>query len=190
MNPWIQNVALSDIRKGFHIDAGPNSMLIQICDPPGDFPTPLHQFKEVHQFQFLDVEEKDEVLEEAMKCSQEQANELVRLLQHAFENRMNVVVHCHAGVCRSGAVCEIGVMMGFRDTEVFRSPNLLVKHRMMRALGWLYDEQEQHSINGVTLPSGIVIPTKTIDWTNDNEKVFTLARARRERREQEGNVEK
>jgi rhodanese-related sulfurtransferase len=188
MNPWIQNVALSDIRKGHHIDAGINSMLIQICDPPGDFPTPSYQFKEVHQFQFLDVEEKDEVLEEAMKCSQEQANELVRLLQHAFDNRMNVVVHCHAGVCRSGAVCEIGVMMGFRDTEAFRSPNLLVKHRMMRALGWLYDEQEQHSINGVTLPSGIIVPSKTIDWTNNNEKVFTLARARRERREQEGDV--
>jgi hypothetical protein len=29
--PWIQNVALSDIRRGFHIDAGINSMLIQIC---------------------------------------------------------------------------------------------------------------------------------------------------------------
>ncbi len=51
--PWIQNVALSDIRKGFHINAGANSMLIQICDPPGDFPTPLHMFKEVHQFHRL-----------------------------------------------------------------------------------------------------------------------------------------
>jgi len=187
MNPWIQNVSLSDIRKGFHIDAGFNSMLIQICDPPGDFPTPKYQFKEVHQFQFLDVEEKDEVLEEAMKCSQEQANELVRLLQHAFENRMNVVVHCHAGVCRSGAVCELGVMMGFRDTEVFRSPNLLVKHKMMKCLGWTYDESEPHTINGVTLPSGIIVPPKTVDWTNDNEKVFMLAAERRARREQEGN---
>jgi predicted protein tyrosine phosphatase len=186
--PWIQNVALSDIRRGLHIDAGVNSMLIQICDPPGDFPTPLHTFKEVHQFQFLDIEAKDECLDEAMRCSQEQASELVRLLQHALENRMNVVVHCHAGVCRSGAVCEIGVMLGFDDTEAFRSPNLLVKHRMMKELGWLYDEQESHSINGVTLPSGIVIPAKTIDWTNDNEKVFTLASERRARRIQEGDV--
>ena len=188
MNPWIQNVALSDIRKGHHIDAGINSMLIQIVDPPGDFPIPKHQFKEVHQFQFLDVEEKDEVLEEAMKCSQAQADELVRLLQHAFENRMNVVVHCHAGVCRSGAVCEIGVMLGFRDTEAFRSPNLLVKHRMMKTLGWTYDENEPHTINGVTLPSGIIIPTKTVDWTNDNEKVFMLAAERRARRAREGDV--
>ena len=188
MNPWIQNVALSDIRNGFHIDAGINSMLIQIVDPDMEFPTPKHQFKEVHQLQFLDVEEKDEVLEEAMKCSQAQADELVRLLQHAFENRMNVVVHCHAGVCRSGAVCEIGVMLGFRDTEAFRSPNLLVKHRMMKTLGWTYDENEPHTINGVTLPSGIIIPTKTVDWTNDNEKVFMLAAERRARRAREGDV--
>ena len=177
--PWIQNIGLSDIRRGFHIDPGPNAMLIQIVDPPGDFPTSLHTFKEVHQFHFLDIEAKDFASDEAMRCSQEQADELVRLLQHALENRMNVVVHCHAGVCRSGAVCEIGVMLGFNDTEVFRSPNLLVKHRMMQALGWLYDEQEPHSINGVPVPE---------DWANNNEKVFVLAAERRARREREGNV--
>jgi protein tyrosine phosphatase len=155
---WIQNVALSDIKKGFHIDPGVNAMLIQIVDPPGDFPTPKYPFKEVHQFQFLDIEEKDFALDEEMRCSHEQAAELVRLLQHALANRMNVIVHCVAGVCRSGAVCEVGVMLGFDDTEVFRSPNLLVKHRMMKALGWTYDENEPHTINGVMLDSGIVVP--------------------------------
>lgn len=146
---WIQNISLADVRKGFHFEPGENAMLIQIVDPPGDFPIPKYKFKEVHQFQFLDVEEDDFVLEEEMRCSHEQAAELVRLLQHAFDQHMNVVVHCVAGVCRSGAVCEIGVMMGFRDTEVFRSPNLLVKHRMMKALGWTYDANEPHTINGV-----------------------------------------
>ena len=184
---WIENVALSDIKQGRHHDCGPNSMLIQICDPPGDFPTPKHQFKEVHQFQFLDIEEHDECLEEAMRCSNEQAAELVRLLQHALDNRMNVVVHCHAGVCRSGAVCEVGVMMGFLDTEAFRAPNLCVKHRMMRVLGWTYDENEPHTINGVTLDSGLIVPKHAVDWTNDNEKVFMLAQARRERRKLEDN---
>ena len=165
--PWIQNVALSDIKKGFHINPGDNAMLIQICDPPGDFPTPKYQFREVHQFQFLDVEEKDEVLDEEMRCSHKQAAELVRLLQHAHENRMNVIVHCHAGVCRSGAVCEIGVMLGFNDTEVFRSPNLLVKHRMMKALGWTYDENEPHTINGIELESGLIIPKRSQEQLGD-----------------------
>jgi hypothetical protein len=179
--PWIENVSLGDIPKGRHHNAGENSMLIQIVDPGMEFPTPMHRFKETHQFEFLDVEEKDEVLEEAMRCSHEQAAQLVKLLQHALDKRMNVVVHCVAGVCRSGAVCELGVMLGFDDCEGFRSPNLLVKHRMMKVLGWLYDENEPHTINGIGLDP---------DWTNDNEKVFTLAHARRERRlrERDGDI--
>jgi hypothetical protein len=183
--PWIQNVSMSDIKRGLHFDPGINAMLIQIVDPAYEFPEPLYKFKEVHKFEFLDVEADgltndgdgnwSDVSEFAI--TQEQANELVRLLQHATDNRMNVIVHCHAGVCRSGAVCEVGVMLGFNDTEVFRSPNLLVKHRMMKALGWTYDEDEGHSVNGVPLPE---------DWTNNNEKVFTLADARRKYRENHG----
>ena len=145
--PWIENVAASDLPIGFHHDAGPNSMLISITDPASWRPEAKHQFKERHDFEFLDVEENDEVLEEEMKCSQEQANQLVALLQHALENRMNVVVHCFAGICRSGAVCELGVMLGFQDTGRFRSPNLLVKHRMMKALGWTYDPDEKPNID-------------------------------------------
>jgi predicted protein tyrosine phosphatase len=141
--PWIENVAAADIPSRYHHDAGENSMLISITDPASWRPEALHKFKERHDFEFLDVEEKDEVLEEGMKCSQEQANELVRLLQHALDNKMNVVVHCFAGICRSGAVAEVGVMMGFNDVGRWRSPNLLVKHRMMKALGWTYDDEQQ-----------------------------------------------
>lgn len=50
---------------------------------------------------------------------------------------MNVIVHCHMGICRSGAVAAVGVMMGFNDVGSHRIPNLLVKHRMMAALGWI-----------------------------------------------------
>jgi predicted protein tyrosine phosphatase len=185
--PWIQNIALVDVSKGHHIRVGENSMLIQIVDPAMEFPVPKHQFKEVHKFEFLDIEEDGltnngngswtDMSEFAI--TDDQAAELVQLLQHALANRMDVVVHCHAGVCRSGAVAEVGVMMGFDDAESFRSPNLLVKHKMMKVLGWTYDENESHSINGVLVPE---------DWSNDNEKVFILARARREHREREGDI--
>ena len=156
--PWIENVAADDIPKRFHHEAGENSMLISITDPASWRPVPAHKFKERHDFEFLDVERDDIVLEEAMKCSHEQAAELVRLLQHALEKRMNVVVHCHAGVCRSGAVCEVGVMICFQDAEAFRSPNLLVKHKMMRVLGLYYDENEPHTINGVETSWGFILP--------------------------------
>jgi len=155
--PWIQNVALADVRKGHHFDAGNNSMLIQIVDPACEFPTPMKQFREVHQFEFLDAERDDKYPDEC-KVTEEQAQQLVTLLQKALDNRMNVIVHCHAGVCRSGAVAEVGVMMGFDDTESFRSPNLLVKHRMMQVLGLTYDENEPHTINGVETSWGFVLP--------------------------------
>ncbi len=180
MTPWIENVSRTEIIQGSHKDPGINSMLIQISDPPGDHPIPKHVFRDIHRFDFLDIE-ADQSSEEhnlgdlvEFAITQQDADKLVQVLQHALINGMNVVVHCNAGVCRSGAVAEIGVMMGFRDTGSFRSPNLLVKHKMMKALGWDYDPYEQHTINGVPVPD---------DWTNDNEKVFILAHARKEHRE-------
>ena len=141
--PWIENVAAADVPMRFHHDAGENSMLIQIMDPaPTWWPNPAHDFKETHRFEFLDAEDKDGFPDET-KISDEQAAEIVRLLQHALANHMNVVVHCMAGLCRSGAVAEVGVMMGFDDAERTRIPNIRVKHRMMKALGWTYGENEQ-----------------------------------------------
>ena len=136
--PWIENVAAADIPTGFHHDVGPNSMLISITDPAGWRPEAKQQFKERHDFEFLDAEDDDGFPEEA-KISDAQAEELVGLLKHALENRMNVVVHCMAGICRSGAVAEVGVMMGFNDCEKFRQPNLRVKHKLMKVLGWTYN---------------------------------------------------
>ncbi len=137
MGPWIQNVSLSDVKKGHHIDAGINSMLIQIVDPAMEFPVPSYNFKETHQFEFLDLEKTDDPINDDWKITDAQAEQLVALLQRAFENRMNVVVHCVAGVCRSGAVAEVGVMMGFRDTEKFRVPNRMVKKKVMEQLGMI-----------------------------------------------------
>lgn len=157
MKPWIQNVSLKDIINGFHIDPGFNSMLIQIVDPDTEFPTPKYEFKEVHQFKFLDLEKADDAPVD-LKITDDKAEEIAKLLQHALENSMNLVVHCVAGVCRSGAVAEVGVMMGFRDAEAFRIPNLLVKHKLMKSLGWVYDEDEVLP----STPSGIILPTGSI----------------------------
>jgi protein-tyrosine phosphatase len=136
--PWIENVAAADIPTGFHHDVGPNSMLISITDPTGWRPEAKQQFKERHDFEFLDAEDDDREPEEA-KITDAQAEQIVALLQRALDNRMNVVVHCMAGICRSGAVVEVGVMMGFNDCEKYRQPNLRVKHKLMKQLGWTYN---------------------------------------------------
>lgn len=155
---FIENVSRDDVRKGWHFDAGSNSMLIQIVDPASGFPEPKHNFKEVHQFEFLDAEATDGFPDEC-KCTDVDAQRLVKLLQRALDEHMNVVVHCHAGLCRSGAVVEVAVMMGFVNPERLRIPNLLVKHKMMKVLGWTYDpDEKQEAVNGVTHSSGIVLP--------------------------------
>ena len=141
--PWIENVAAADVPMRFHHEAGENSMLIQIMDPaPSWWPNPAHDFKETHRFEFLDAEDRDGFPDET-KISDTQAQEIVDLLKHALENNMNVVVHCMAGLCRSGAVAEVGVMMGFADAERTRIPNIRVKHKMMKVLSWTYDADEK-----------------------------------------------
>lgn len=158
MTRWIENVARDDIKNGWHSDLGPNCILIQIGDPGTDFPTPKHKFLETYQFQFLDAEDDDGFPEEK-KISHSQACELVILLKWALANHSNVMVHCHAGICRSGAVVEVGTMMGFTATERFRQPNLLVKHKMMKAMGWTYDENEkEYFVGGSVSAGGILIP--------------------------------
>ena len=132
MKPWIENISLDDVRKGYHYDPGFNSMLIQIVDPGVEFPTPKYAFRTVRQFYFLDVEdnEPDGCLYDAAITNAD-AKGIAAALKEAWNESMNVVVHCHMGVARSGAVAEVGVMIGFRDTEKFRIPNLMVKHKLM-----------------------------------------------------------
>lgn len=142
--PWIENCAADDIPKRFHHEAGENSMLISITDPASWRPTPAHNFKEIHHFEFLDIEDGDHADDPEMFISEAQAKELVKLLRHALDNRMNVVVHCFAGLCRSGAVVEVGTRMGFDDVEKFRSPNTRVMRLMMAELGLPYDVKEHN----------------------------------------------
>ena len=155
---WIENISWDDCKNGWHYDCGDNSMLIQIADPATFFPEPKRTFKEVHQFEFLDAED-DDPFDDDFKISDSQATCIVGLLQKALNNSMNVVVHCHAGICRSGAVVEVASMMGFTPTDRYRQPNLRVKHKMMKVLGWTYDENEKTtSTGGWITAGGIVIP--------------------------------
>jgi len=135
MKPWIENISLDDVRKGYHYDPGFNSMLIQIVDPGVEFPKPKYDFRKTYQFYFLDVEdnEPDGCLYDAA-ITNEDAKGIAEALREAWNEHMNVVVHCHMGVARSGAVAEVGTMLGFRDTEKFRIPNLMVKHKLMHYL--------------------------------------------------------
>lgn len=145
--PRIENCSLADVKSGDHTNFGPDTIIIQITDPAMEPPTPAKTFKAYHCFEFLDIDDSDidkhDGEMEEFAIQDDQAEMLVAILKEAKELNYNVLVHCVAGVCRSGAVVEVGEMLGFEPTNRFRAPNLRVKHRMMKALGWTYDSTEK-----------------------------------------------
>lgn len=164
MQRFIENVSMSDAIIGRHYDAGLNSMLIRLQDPATEFRLVKYQFKEIYEFEFLDAEDSDGFPDEC-KISDEQAEAITSLLQRALDKHMNVVVHCHAGLCRSGAVVEVASMMGFTPVEKLRIPNLRVKHKMMKALGLTYDaDEKQEAVNGKVSSGDIIVPSNNDEW--------------------------
>jgi protein-tyrosine phosphatase len=135
--PFIQNISKAAYAAGDHFDCGSRAIAIEILDPASASVTPKHKFETTHTFEFLDLEDGDDYVDE-FGITSYQASRLLEILKSALLNHQNVIVHCTAGMRRSGAVAEIGVMMGFADTEAYRQPNLRVKQNMMDVLGWRY----------------------------------------------------
>ena len=79
---WIRNVSMSDIKTGQYLQFAKNTsedVLIQIVDPAYQFPQPKSEFKEVHQFEFLDAEDKCG-FDDDFKISPKQAQELNKII--------------------------------------------------------------------------------------------------------------
>ena len=76
---------------------------------------------------------------EEFKITYEDAEKIIKFLQDALDNEYNVIVHCTAGVCRSGAVAEVGTVLVFKYTGTYRQPNLMVKRYLMKVLDLSYD---------------------------------------------------
>lgn len=135
--PKIENVPQIAVELGTHKLPAKGTILIQITDPDGVFVTPKFEddFHHIEQFKFYDVTEplwgNDKLLE---PITEEQASELAGILDFAREYNYNVLVHCAAGICRSGAVTEVGVIMGFQAVHDNRMPNVEVKSKMLRCL--------------------------------------------------------
>ena len=131
---FIENISMSDAIKGNHYFEKGKTILIQIQDKgTWQFAIPKYkdEFITIHQFAFDDITE-----ESASSIQEHQAKQIANILDKALEDGHNIVVHCHAGICRSGAVTEVGVMMGFQDTENLRIPNTLVKKLLVDYVDW------------------------------------------------------
>lgn len=134
--PNILNISMEEARTGEHPDLGENCVLIQITDFDIEPPIPAKKFTKYYQYRFLDVEDEQECIEE-YKITENQAVEIVRALKEAKINNNNVIVHCYAGVSRSGAIVEFAINeLEFEDYHFYRSPN----QSILKLLTKVYNE--------------------------------------------------
>lgn len=133
--PFIENISKQDCVLGLHFDPTQvKTVCIQISDYEDDFCTPKYKdsFQAIYQFKFNDTEDVFD-----LNCITDlQAKQIAEILTDCLEQGVNVVVHCHAGICRSGAVVACAEAIGFDECERFKLPNALVKHKIMQALGY------------------------------------------------------
>ena len=129
---WIGNYSKTAVHEGLHFANNENnSVLIQISDCDSSPLEPARTFTEVHRFWFDDVEDESD----KNSVNDTQIEQIAEILKRAYEKNQDVVVNCHAGLCRSGAITEVGIMLGFKDAETKRIPNLLVKNKLATHLG-------------------------------------------------------
>jgi protein-tyrosine phosphatase len=130
--PKIENCSWDDFRRGNYRIDPIDTIAIQIVDPGDTPPEPAEDaFHSRHVFEFLDAEEPTRFFPEEKLISDEQAEDIASILVRALEEDRDVLVHCVAGVCRSGAVVEVAEMLGFDECFRYRLPNIRVKRKLM-----------------------------------------------------------
>ena len=144
--PFVTNLSMTDVIHGRFPDwVNSNTILIQIQDvdysPTARFANVKRRskFSSVYQFRFDDTTYEIGPDADGNAITDDQAQSIANILKNAYDKGKNVVVHCHAGVCQSGAVTEVAVMYGFTDVNKnTRIPNTLVKEKVCKHLDLKY----------------------------------------------------
>jgi len=131
--PKIENCSWIDFQNGNYRIDPIGTVVIQIVDPGDTPPEPAEDvFYTRHVFEFFDAEESTQYFDEDDLIDDAQAKKIAWLLRLALEEDRDVIVHCVAGVCRSGAVVEVAEMIGFDECFRYRLPNTRVKSKLMK----------------------------------------------------------
>lgn len=126
-------------------DIGPNDWLISIADRDALNANPKKEFGKVLFLNFNDVESttgrsgetprSKELLASMGAITDAQADQIAEFIVEAREAKANVIVNCHAGICRSGAVVRILGELGWHIDGRFspeRRPNMLVYSKLRK----------------------------------------------------------
>lgn len=122
-------------------------LLISISDKEGDLNFKPKENIKVHQFYFADIE-KEVSVPGITLMNYRQAEEIKEaVLRGVKENITNIIVHCYAGIWRSGAVgCVIAKFLNGDDIYLWKqggiSPNKWVYKLMCSAFDIKYSYED------------------------------------------------
>lgn len=130
--PWIANVSEAHASGVLF----PSEMVcISITNPGKEASLP--GFKDILRLQFQDYDGAQKLPYGAVLFNLHQALQIASFARQHREYGHNILVHCAAGVSRSGAVVEalLEAFPEYEDAGWIRHPNGRVKSLMKRALG-------------------------------------------------------
>lgn len=127
---WVKNYDMASIYDGYTADElkykeDESCIMIQVFDdgcsvsPPEGFERIVNSF---HQYEFNDIDAPFDGFEHCI-IDDGDAKSIASVLLSAKKNGQNVIVHCFAGVSRSGAIVQAAIDIGFKDPETYRAPN-------------------------------------------------------------------
>lgn len=134
----IANLPMSDVERDFFpgwvFDDNKKCILIQIQDVGTDFIETDFEFHRIYRFSFNDVNKDEDHF-----ISESQIETISDRLLDCIDNGYNVIVHCHAGLCRSGAVVEAAKLLGMDVDENYpRIPNSDIFNALRKELLFFY----------------------------------------------------
>lgn len=130
--PWIANIGHAAAEQW---EPDGNTVCISITEP--GIKARLPKFVDMIRENFQDYDSAKAHPENAVLFSGTQAARIARFARKHRENNRNILVHCAAGISRSGAVADalLQAFPEYEDKGWPRHPNGHVKSLMKRALG-------------------------------------------------------
>lgn len=133
----IETCGIGHIHTGYHNYWGFDTWLIRIYDtyPIYKAYPPRKEFEKIFEFTFDDLDPEfltGKEIRQYKIFNKNHATKILKILELAKESKKNIVIHCVAGICRSGAIAEVAEeLFDFNYKEKDRFPNTYIKDLLL-----------------------------------------------------------